>query len=249
MGVTVHFIDARVDAGKFIFFEKCPVQPSDTIESLKKRLYETQMRAIQRFFRLFFLTKIPATQIYRPKKNSPMTPAEKTAVREGFNAWKDQHAALCYENETKFFHACEEGRLEEVKRLVSESLYLIDLKNKSGWSAIIIAAYWQHESLVSYFLGMGANPNDRGQNGTTVLMYSKTRILDAVDPRLNIMTLLIASGASLIATDKFGKDIFFYLDVEKKSGSLIKNYLEAIKVRDLVLHSHPDEGVKTLNER
>lgn len=233
MGVTVHFIDERVDAGKLIFFEKLRIRSIDSCDSIRRRLHLTQLRALHRFFDMFLSNNIVCTDINRPKKNNPLSLDEKRIVESGFDAWKEQQIISTEDIENKFFKACFEGCLAEVKQLVSKNFYLLDSKDSNGWSAIIIAAFWQHEPLVKYLLKMGADPNDVGKNGTTVLMYSKTGILDAENPSLNIISALINNGADALAKDDYGDDIFHYLDPKKRSSNLIRSYLKAVIVPKL----------------
>jgi ankyrin repeat protein len=228
MGVTVHLIDERVDAGELIFFEKLRVLSEDTYDSIKHSLYLTQLRALHRFLDIFFLDGIACIPIHRPKKNRPLDVDEKKIIKDGFDAWKIQQIKSNRDIENNFFTMCVEGDLAEVKKLISKNLYLLNLKDSNGWSAIIIAAFWQHELLVKYLLKMGADPNDYGNNGTTVLMYSKTKLLDERDPSLRIISALISSGAKVHTTDNYGKDIFHYLDSKKKSSDIIRNYLNTL---------------------
>ena len=46
-GVTVHFIDERVDAGRIILRKEVPVYPDDTLFDVNERLYETQLELIK----------------------------------------------------------------------------------------------------------------------------------------------------------------------------------------------------------
>jgi len=46
-GVTTHFIDERVDAGRIILQEVIPVYEDDTLFDVNQRLYETQLKLIK----------------------------------------------------------------------------------------------------------------------------------------------------------------------------------------------------------
>ena len=226
MGITVHLIDKRVDAGSFIFFEKLPIEHEDTFDSLKSKLYMSQLTALNRYLDIFFNRDDEYENIYRPKKNNPMNVTEKETIKEDFFKWQVEQMKLQKDIEKKFFDMCKKGALFDIKKLISENMYLLNKKNSKGWSGIIIAAYEQHEELVKYLLSMGANPNDRGENGTSVLMYAKTKLLESESPSLTMLSLLISNGADPSAMDKYGKTIFDYLDLEKKSAKLIKKFLQ-----------------------
>lgn len=43
-GVTVHFVTEDVDAGPIIKQERVPIRPDDTLESLEKRVHETEYK-------------------------------------------------------------------------------------------------------------------------------------------------------------------------------------------------------------
>ena len=232
MGITVHLIDKRVDAGKLIFFEKLPVGHGDTFDSLLNALYLTQLRALGRYIDLFFGSDQEYMDIDRPKKNHPLENSEKGVVREGFDSWRMQQIGVQKDIENKFFDMCEQGSVSKVKKLVSDNMYLLCLKNCKGWSGIIIAAFWQNEELVRYLLEMGADPNDCGNNGTSVLMYSKTKLIENKSANLIILSLLISRGADIDAKDNYGKTIFHYLDQNSQIGELITSYLNASRAQN-----------------
>jgi len=226
MGTTVHLIDKKVDAGRFIFFEKLRIDELDTFDTLREKLYLNQLNAFSRYLDLFFGNKVNYKEINRPKKNEPLTELDKEQIKSNFNSWHTYQIALQKDIEINFFKFCETGNLNKIKKIISENTYLINQKNINGWSAIIIAAFWQHEEVVKYLLEIGANPNDKGKKGTTVLMYAKTKLLETQNPSLNILALLLSKGADVMAQDVHGKDIFYYLDINTKSGKIIENFLK-----------------------
>jgi phosphoribosylglycinamide formyltransferase-1 len=52
-GVTVHFVDEKVDSGPIILQEAVPILPNDTPESLHARLQEVEHRLFPRAIQLF----------------------------------------------------------------------------------------------------------------------------------------------------------------------------------------------------
>jgi phosphoribosylglycinamide formyltransferase-1 len=43
-GCTVHLVDAGIDTGKILAFERVPIQPGDTAESVHARIQEAEHR-------------------------------------------------------------------------------------------------------------------------------------------------------------------------------------------------------------
>ncbi len=89
MGVTVHLIDHRVDAGFFIFFERLMVEESDTFESIKEKLYQTQLVSLSKYTDNFLEAYKEFPPIDRPKKNIPLTETEKENIRLSFPEWRN----------------------------------------------------------------------------------------------------------------------------------------------------------------
>ena len=92
MGVTVHLIDHKVDAGKFIFFESLIVESGQSIELIKDNLYNTQLVSLKKYINNFFEKKMTFPEINRPKKNLPLSNAEKDAIiTRIFPRWISHH--------------------------------------------------------------------------------------------------------------------------------------------------------------
>ena len=88
MGVTVHIIDDRVDAGFFIFFEKVKIALDDTLESVKEKVYEIQLCSLSKYLDTYFGKKINFPPINRPRKNIPLSQVEKDSIILKFPIWK-----------------------------------------------------------------------------------------------------------------------------------------------------------------
>jgi len=228
MGVTVHLIDHKVDAGRFIFFDKLKIQKNQSIDTVRENLYGVQLSAFKKYLLTYFGKKLIFKKIVRPKKNPPLELHEKSFLISKFQRWKIsqlKEQALAEEN---FFLACQEGNVEKVRDLIFTDSYLISCHNSKGWSGIIIAAFWQHLDLVSVLIEMGANPNDFGRNGTTVVMYAKTKLLEQQIPNMSLLELLVEAGANVYQKDNFEKDIFDYLNVENSNERQVVDYLKSI---------------------
>ena len=55
-------------------------------------------------------------------------------------------------------------------------------------------------------------PNDTGKKGTTVLMYAKTKYIEEEENNISLIKLLLDNGADIFKKDKFGYDVFHYLN-------------------------------------
>ena len=228
MGVTVHQIDHKVDAGNLIFFEKLRIEKDDNIESTKKKLYGTQLYSLRKYLLFYFGNKKNYTEIDRPQKNTPLNNDAINELKSHFMPWKDAQIKKQSLIEDRFFNFCKNGDLNGLKQLLKTDSYLINIKNIQGWSGIIIAAFWQHIDLVRYFLSIGVSPNDTGKKGTTVLMYAKTKFIEEEKNNISLIKLLLDNGADIFKKDKFGYDVFHYLNndgiKEKELKDLLLKY-------------------------
>lgn len=95
----------------------------------------------------------------------------------------------------------------------------IDLRNKQGWTALIIASYHGHLELVRALVARGANINLPNYKGTTPLMYA----LSCYEMSQNddVFRYLISCGANLESRDQHGKSVEDYL-IEKGCQDLLK---------------------------
>lgn len=124
-----------------------------------------------------------------------------------------------------FFENCKNGIISEVKKSLDINPKAVNIKSKEGWTPIIVAAFWQRYSIVKLLLDYGANPNDTGKNGTSVLMYSKTKIIETGSNKYDLLELLIKAGAKIDHKDKYNKDIFFYISNETYAKKNIRKFL------------------------
>ena len=210
MGVTAHFIDARVDAGHELFFEETPIGPDDTVEAVQHNNYQSQLRALRRFVALRERGPLTTVPVDRPHKNKSMEPDEKRAVLERFTAWRS--AQYLQQQTRALFAACEVGDAEAIEQALAIHPHLLSARTAKGWTPLIVAAFNQNIDAVRILLERGADPNDCGRNGTTVLMYAKTALLDTIDPDFALLDILLDAGAEPLRQDAVGRDIFYYLD-------------------------------------
>ena len=222
-GVTTHFINELVDAGNLIEFTECNVTLKHTPEHIVHNLYTLQIKALRSFVRLMLSNNLTTSPIVRPSKNSPLKVSEKFDVMLNFKDWRRK----IYSNQSfdNLLSACEEGHLSVVKKIIGEQKDLIFRFNEKGWTPLVVSAFNQHFEVVKFLLESGANPNSFGNNGTSVLMYAKTALLNDSDPDFSILSLLIDYHADPHHSDNFGKTIFDYV---KDSPNLL-SFFEAYR--------------------
>jgi ankyrin repeat protein len=129
--------------------------------------------------------------------------------------------------ERQFFDLCKEGCCIGIEKILKKHPDLLHHKSNEGWSAIIVASFWQRYKLVNFLIKCGANVNDVGKSGTSVLMYAKTKLLGYKNPNLSLLELLINAGAETNRKDNFGNDIFYYLNKKNSSDKIIESYLKS----------------------
>ena len=71
---------------------------------------------------------------------------------------------------------------------------MLNLKNKNGWSPLMISTFNGDIIAAGKLLSMGALINDTNSNGTTPLMYAKDFCLKSSDFKL--CEFLIENGAN-----------------------------------------------------
>jgi phosphoribosylglycinamide formyltransferase-1 len=227
-GVTTHFIDSRVDAGQEVCFDAAMVSLTSTPETILENIYQLQRVALRRLLLLLKKGNIPTRPIIRPAKNLPMTPDQKLQVMTGFSSWR-AYRWLEQEHDS-LVNAVTTGRLQNVISIIESAPCLLDRKTATGWSPLIIAAHNGHIEIVDYLLKRGANPNDSGLNGTTVLMYAKTKLLNTESPKYEMLEILIAAGADVLRTDSFGKTVIDYV-AEKGDFRMLKYLNQRTKTK------------------
>tara|TARA_B100000787_G_C16162057_1_gene281916 strand:+ start:211 stop:1335 length:1125 start_codon:yes stop_codon:yes gene_type:complete len=212
-GVTVHYIDARVDAGSLICFEQVHMSPLDTPESVNENVYQLQRALLQRLVPNIKKGKLVSSQIRRPNKNLPMSSEEKIKVLSEFETWR----SLSYLRQqfAYLMVACEAGDVAVAEGVLDSDPSLVSFTNDKGWSPLIVASFHQQRDMVRFLLDHGADPNSSGLKGTTALMYAKTKLVNVSCARFSILDILIEAGADCEQTDCFGKTVLDYVKDKK----------------------------------
>jgi methionyl-tRNA formyltransferase len=104
--------------------------------------------------------------------------------------------------------SCESGDISQYNQSI-RFINDVNLKNKHGWNALIIATYSGHYKLVSMLIESGANINSTNYKGTTVLMYALSYFEKSHDD--SVFNYLIKAGANISAIDSHGKKLSDYI--------------------------------------
>lgn len=98
-------------------------------------------------------------------------------------------------NELKFYTAAKEGRLTQIKAMLSAGMN-VNSKNTARRTALMGAAYYGNRSIVQELVAEGIDVNFADEQGKTTLM------LAVANKRLGIVDVLLNAGADVTLTDK-----------------------------------------------
>lgn len=126
----------------------------------------------------------------------------------------------------KLLEAAQNGELEVVESLLKSGVD-VNFQNNRGWTALTIAAFHQRLNLVKFLVENGANVNHVNVNGTSVLMYAKTKIVNTRDYK--VVDFLLDTGADINIRDR------------KRNWTII-DYLGEIDDNELIEHIKQKEG-------
>lgn len=141
----------------------------------------------------------------------------------------------------KFIEMATEGNIAEVNRAIEIGIEIDELGAK-GHTALMVAAYYGHRSVVNALLAAGADPNllsdDNGLGaGMTALMLAAGSFF--ASNRQQIAKLLIAGGADVNQRGVGGKTAIFYAAL---AGSGYQDCVETLIAAGADLDIHNDRG-------
>lgn len=226
-GVTTHFIDHRVDAGRQISFREVSVGLHDTLESVQENLYTIQIDCLRDFISSWIKRSIRTFDISRPSKNNPMSYEEKNLMLQKFALWRSETSRK--QTLMQLMKHCEIGDVDKALDVLGKYPTHVSSRDDNGWTPLICSVYNQQFALTRELLIAGADPNATGKKGTTPLMYAKTRIVSEEREDFGILDLLIEYGADVLRKDMFGKSVLDYIDKER--SPILFRYFEG-KIRD-----------------
>ncbi|WP_426490577.1 formyltransferase family protein [Hymenobacter sp. 102] len=104
----------------------------------------------------------------------------------------------------------------DIQTLINVIDYIedLDITNRNGWSALMIAVYNNFHDISKILVSKGANVNKANLNGTSVLMYAKDGAINTGD--MSTVVLLLENGADVYATDLNGKNVLDYVEGQNK---------------------------------
>lgn len=206
-GITIHYIDHKVDAGLLISFDEVTLNSLDSISSLQAKLYQQQIRSLYNLLSCEIKSSNECTTLQRPKKNLPMCYEDKCSTLLQFEDWKQ--TIITRQLNKKIFTACETGNLKYLKQVKNLENF-INITNEKHWSPLVVAAYNNHYEVVKWLVENGADINHCATKGTSVLMYAKKSQLNKSKKNYLLLDYLIENGANINHVDIFGKNIIDY---------------------------------------
>lgn len=224
-GVTTHFIDHRVDAGSLIRYNELHVNPGDTPHDIAENTYQLQRIALRQLVNDIKTGNIARRPIIRPTKNVPMSIEEQWKCLDSFNLWKSRR--VFRQMRQKLFDVCERGEMPAVLEMLEQDSELISETNDRGWTPLIVACFNQRLDVARLLLLRGADPNRGGANGTTPLMYAKTKLLNRPDQSYELLEMLLDRGADCRRTDAFGNTVLHYVEqaADDRLATFFRKYL------------------------
>lgn len=195
------------------YYSKKSIDYSKISIDLNKTAFEilNQFRAFT--FRNYQLPKFKEWEISKcsiTEEKSSLKPAE--IIKEDEYEFKistiDYNVILKKDYYFLLYKAARDNNIQELKK----AIYFvddIDLREKNGWTALIIAAFNGNIEAVELLISAGANPSATNYKGTTVLMYAFSNYENTRDE--SIFKIILQAGANPNAIDDSGKDILTYM--------------------------------------
>lgn len=109
------------------------------------------------------------------------------------------------------------GKLDSVKFLVENGAN-IEVKNKDGYTPLIVASWNGHLEIVKFLVEKGANVEAKNDYGDTPLT------LASMDGNFEVIKFLIENGANIETKNVFGKGCLDYVKDEEVRKEIKENY-------------------------
>lgn len=103
LGITLHYIDEAVDAGKIVSIIPTEVFPSDTLETLARRHYENEIHVLSHFEEHLHNPQNPFEGIPQGDATRRMKPAQEIELAHKFQVYKQ---AYCPSIEAQYVYKC-----------------------------------------------------------------------------------------------------------------------------------------------
>ena len=209
--------------------EKTDIFLSNSLDAVRHNNYQTQLKALSKFLDSYNANTLERNPISRPFKNPPMTSLEKFHAVAAFPKWRAKQSLHTVGE--AFLNSCRLDNLTQLEQSLKIDRELINYRSWQGWTPLIVACFHQSKSAVNFLIGEGADPNFSGLNGTTPLMYAKTKSRNFGTDFQDIFESLLEAGANPFQCDKHGKDLLYYLSDNEFAHikCWLKEYLERRK--------------------
>jgi len=135
----------------------------------------------------------------------------------------DYNIEVYYDNFDLFINSVKENDLQKVKESLRDNPFVINERDKNGWTALIISCFKGNYQLIKLLLRMGADPNIPNFKRTFPLMYAKD--FAQISGNTSGIEILLRNGADIKVVDIFNKSIFDYLNEDNPSYDKIMNAL------------------------
>ncbi len=97
LGVTAHFIDKRIDAGRIIKKQRIPIYQDDTLRELNYRLYETQIILLPEILKLIKIKNLSEFQLIDEKEGNYYPPISQSESMKAVEKLNDYINNFCSE--------------------------------------------------------------------------------------------------------------------------------------------------------
>lgn len=113
------------------------------------------------------------------------------------------------------------GDTATISRWIAEGAD-INVANEKGWTPLVIAAFNQNMETVEALVDAGADVNHQSVNGTTVFLYTKTKIMETGE--YSLLDYLLQKGAEINTRD-FKKEWTVFQYVQNIGHAEMEHYL------------------------
>lgn len=218
-GITVHYIDKKVDAGELIFFHhKEDLNKDENLSEVRSSMLNTQVQALKRLLS-FFMTekKMFSEKILNHSKNQPMDDKQKEIVSDKFYIWRDN----TLNKQAVIKQAFKDISSDDLKSLMaldkSFLKSLVHYKNNNGRTLLAESVFHHSQKCVEYLLSVGFDINEKNDKGTTIMMYAKTKLLNKKlsNENLRFLEMLLSQKPKLNEKDLHEKRIYDYIPYEE----------------------------------
>lgn len=195
------------------YYSKSSINYSDIKFDLNKTAYEihNQFRALN--FREYQMPiyrdwQILKTNILEQKSTQKAGTLIEESEAHYIIATVDFDLKLIKDYYPALWSACETGDISQLNHILA-FIDDLNLRNKHGWNALIIASYHGHVDIMNVLIKRGSSLDSTNYKGTTLLMYALSHFEKSAND--DAFKLLLELNTDTSMRDGFGKNIKDYL--------------------------------------